>query len=149
MNKINSLKNLYGLDYDKSNYQSTLIDWYNRLIDKSADELSVADVSRMVRQNVLRDVAIDRAIELFLVEPFDGEMQDGDLLALLVSCNAEIIKSKRMEPLIAMLLKLENEISNFDWANDNSKILFEKNHIALKSILLQGCDHISGVDKQK
>jgi len=41
INKINSLKNMFGLDYDKSNYKSTLIDWYNRLIDKSVDELSV------------------------------------------------------------------------------------------------------------
>jgi len=40
----------------------------------------------MIRQNILRGLAIDRAIELFLNEPFDGEMQDGDLLALLVSC---------------------------------------------------------------
>jgi len=137
MNKMNSLKNLYGLDYDKSNYKSTLIDWYNRLIDKSVDELSVADVSRMIRQNILRDVAIDRAIELFLLEPFDGEMQDGDLLALLVSCGTEVLKNKRTELLITMISNLENEISDFDWANEDSKSLFERNVIALKNILLQ------------
>ena len=137
MNNINSLKNLYGLDYDKSNYKSNLIDWYNRLIDKSVDELSVPDVSRMIRQDILREVAIDRAIELFLLQPFDGEMQDGDLLALLVSCGTEVVNSKRTELLITMISKLENEISDFDWANRDSKLLFEKNITALKNILLQ------------
>lgn len=138
MSKTYSLKNVYRLDYDKSNYKSNLIDWYNRLIDKSVDELSVGDVSRMIRQNILREVAIDRAIELFLHEPFDGEMQDGDLLALLVSCAPEVVKSRRREILITMISKLENEIADFDWANKESKPLFERNVIALKNILLQG-----------
>lgn len=137
MSRINSLKNLYGLDYDKSNYKSSLIDWYNRLIDKSVDELSVADVSRMIRQNILREVAIDRAIELFLIDPFDGEMQDGDLLALLVSCGVEVVKNKKTEPLITTILKLSNEISDFDWADESSRMLYEENIFSLKNILLQ------------
>jgi len=136
MNKKISLKNLCGLDYDNSGYQSSLIDWYNKLIEKSADELSIADVSRMIRQDVLREIAINRAIELFLIDPFDGEMQDGGLLALLVSCDAEVAKSKRVTSLINMALKSENEISDFDWADEESRAMFEKNITVLKNILL-------------
>ena len=133
----NSLKNLYGLNYDNSNYQSTLVNWYNKLIDKSIDKLSVADVSRMIRQDIMKDVAIDRAIELFLIEPFDGEMQDGDLLALLVSCGASVVKNSRVQALVALIVKLENEFADFEWANENSRMLFEQNLVALKQILLQ------------
>ena len=137
MSKIKSLKSLYGLEYDKSNYQSSLINWYNRLIDKSADELSIMDVSRMIRQNILKEVAIDRAVELLLSEPFGGEMQDGDLLALLVSCGSEITKSRQLKLLIDMIHKLDNEVSDFDWENEDNKTLFERNITSMKRILFQ------------
>jgi len=132
---MESLKSIYGLEYDKSNYQSSLINWYNRLIDKAADELSIMDVSRMIRQNLLKDVAIDRAVELFLSEPFGGEMQDGDLLALLVSCGSEITKSKQIDMLIDKIHKLENEVSDFGWENEDNKTLFERNITSIKRVL--------------
>jgi hypothetical protein len=140
MSKIKSLKSLYGLEYDKSNYQSSLINWYNRLIDKSADELSIMDVSRMIHQNILKEVAIDKAVELFLSEPFGGEMQDGDLLTLLVSCGSEITKSKKIELLIDMVHRLGNEVSEFDWENEDNKTLFERNIISIKRVLFQNED---------
>ena len=132
----NALRKIYNFEYYNGDFQSSLTKWYNKVIDKSIDELNVTDVFRMIRQNILKDIAVYRAIELFLTDPFDGEMQDGDLLALLVSCGAEVVKSKQIEPLVAMILKLENEISDFDWANENSKLLFERNVSALKNILL-------------
>lgn len=134
MNK-NSLKSIHGLAYEDATQQSGLIKWYNRLIDKSVDDLDVVDVSKMIRQNILKDVAIDRAIELFLDEPFDGEMQDGDLLALLVSCGSEIITNRNISALISMVQKLENEFADFDWVDDGSRKLFESNLAALKKII--------------
>ena len=137
MMKQNSLKILYQMEYYKGDFQSGLTNWYNKLIDKSIDELSVADVSRMIRQDIMKDVAIDRAIELFLIEPFDGEMQDGDLLALLVSCGANAVKNSRVQALIAIIVKLENEFDEFEWANENSRMLFVQNLAGLKQILLR------------
>ncbi len=137
MMEQNSLKKTFGLEYDKSNQQSGLIKWYNRLIDKSIDDLDIVDVAKMIRQNILRDIAIDRAIELFLNEPFDGEMQDGDLLALLVSCGPTVTKNSRVQDLISMILKLENEFSDFDWPNNSAKKLFENNLAALKRMLVE------------
>ncbi len=133
----NSLRKTFGLEYDKSNQQSGLIKWYNRLIDKSIDDLDIVDVAKMIRQNILRDIAIDRSIELFLNEPFDGEMQDGDLLALLVSCGPAVTRNSRVQDLISTILKLENEFSDFDWPNPSVKMLFENNLAALKRMLLE------------
>ncbi len=137
MMEQNSLKKTFGLEYDKSNQQSGLIKWYNRLIDKSIDDLDVVDVAKMIRQNILRDIAIDRAIELFLNEPFDGEMQDGDLLALLVSFGPAVTRNSRVQDLISIILKLENEFSDFDWPNPSVKMLFRNNLATLKRMLLE------------
>jgi hypothetical protein len=133
----NSLKSMFGLEHDDSSHQSGLIKWYNKLIDKSIDELDVVDVAKMIRQNILKDIAIDRAIQLFISEPFDGEMQDGDLLALLVSCGPEVVKNSRVQVLISMILRLENEFAYFDWADEYSRKLFEDNLAALNKTLLK------------
>lgn len=135
MNNLNSLRNLYRLEYDHSGFKSSLIDWYNSVIDKSVDELSVLDVSKMVRQNILREVAIDRAIELFFIDPFDGEIKNGDLLALLVSCSAEVVNNKKAETLASRMANLENEISGFDWVDEDEKMQFIQNKISLETIL--------------
>lgn len=135
MNRNNSLKNLYGLKYYKGSFQSGLTTWYNNLVDKTIEDLNVVDVAKMIRQNILKDVAINRAIELFLSEPFDGEMQDGDLLAMLVSYGPDIVNSRRASALISMIQKLENEFVDFDWADESSKKLFESNLNALKRML--------------
>jgi len=135
MSKKDSLKNLNNLSYDTNDSQSSLIQWYNRLIDKSVDELSVTDVSKMIRQHILREVAINRAIELLLVEPFAGEMLDGGLLDLLLSCGAEFADSKKIEMLIPMIMEAEKEMSGFDWQESRCRLLFETNLAILKSIL--------------
>ena len=133
MNK--SLKDLFGLKYEDSNIQTGLIRWYNRVIDKSIEDLNVVDVAKMIRQDVLRDIAIDKAIKLFLIDPFDGEMEDGDLLALLVSCGPMVAKNEKAKKLRSRLLDLENEYEQFDWVDENSKALFGENIAALKGIL--------------
>ena len=122
MSKINSIRNLYGFDYyESASFNSSLTDWYNRVIDKSIDELDAMDVAKITRQSVLKDikdVAVDRAIELFLANPFDGELQDGDLLNVLVSCSAEVVKNKRVDQLTTVIFELENEISQYEWPNE-------------------------------
>jgi len=122
LSKINSIRNLYGFDYyESASFNSSLTDWYNRVIDKSIDELDAMDVAKITRQSVLKDikdVAVDRAIELFLANPFDGELQDGDLLNVLVSCSAEVVKNKRVDQLTTVIFELENEISQYEWPNE-------------------------------
>ena len=87
------LKEIYDLTYDSSGFNSGLINWYNKLIDKTYDQLTVTDVSRMIRQDVLKTVAIKRAIELFLNNPYEGEYSDGELLNVLTSLNTNLINS--------------------------------------------------------
>jgi len=127
----------YKLDYYSGEFQSGLTTWYNSVLDKTIDELSVADVSRMLRQNLLRDVAIKRAVDLFLVDPYDGEMQDGDLLSLLVSYGAEVAADGRAQILLATIDKLEPEVANFDWMSESSRMRFEDNLLLLRNLCFE------------
>ncbi|MBO4456289.1 MAG: hypothetical protein J5802_01070 [Butyrivibrio sp.] len=54
--------------------------WYNEMINKKIEELSILDISRMLRQNVLMPLAMSKAMEILISNPLDGEMYDGDLL---------------------------------------------------------------------
>jgi len=132
----NTLKNIYHLDYDKSNFTSGLIRWYNSLIDKTVDELNVVDVSKMIRQNILKEVAIARAIDIFLSDPFAGEMQDGDLLSLIISHGSEVSKkgSKR-EELIKVVNDLELNNYDFDWPDESIKSSYMHNINILKQFI--------------
>lgn len=133
--KNNSLKKLYSLEYCETETKTNLTNWFNKLILKSENELDVFDVSRMIRQNILREIAINRAIELFIIDPYDGEMVEGDLIALLVSCGKEIYKSSKACLLPPLLLKLEKELSEYDWIDYESMLLFKQNIFELKKYL--------------
>ena len=117
---MKSLRELYNLSYDKSGLNSGLIQWYNNMIDKSIDELKVADISKMIRQDILLDIAIKKAIELFFCDPYDGEYQDGELLSLLLTLNMSRISEDKLKELNFFLQSLKTEYINFDW--DNKKI---------------------------
>jgi len=135
MNQKDTLKNLFSLEYDNSGYRSGLIDWYNMLIDKNIDELTVTDVAKMIRQSILREVAVSRAVDLFLTDPYAGEMQDGELLALLVSCIDDVMRLKEARSLLVVLSDLEDDITPFDWDNDSNKTVFFQNLAILKQSL--------------
>ena len=79
--KIMLIKDLYD---DVSEIQgeslSPLELWYNEMINKRIDELSILDISRMLRQNELMPLAVSKAMERLIKNPLDGEMYDGNLL---------------------------------------------------------------------
>ena len=131
-NKNNSLKDNYHLSYDNSATNSGLVKWYNSLIDKTIDELNAIDVAKMIRQGILKELAISKAVELFLKNPFDGEMCDGDLLSLLTSFNYDVLALDSLEELLRCIEAAEASYSDFDWDNDENKTLFKKNIDDLK-----------------
>ena len=132
----NNLRSKYGLKYYQGDFQSSLTIWYNKVIDKSVEDLDICDVTRMIRQNILLDVAINRAIELFLANPFNGEMQEGDLLKLLVDHKTIVLKNNKVWQLLTIINKVENRIEEYDWINNSDKIQFKKNLVILKQTLL-------------
>ena len=53
--------------------------WYNQLIEKTIDEITVADVLRMIRQKELTNLAMSKAINFLQEDVFVGELYEGEL----------------------------------------------------------------------
>ena len=81
LNKEKKIKEIYDCKYiisDEGLYP--LQKWYNELIDKSINEINIADVLRMLRQKVFTKLAMLKAIEFLRKNIFVGELYDGELL---------------------------------------------------------------------
>jgi len=86
------------------------------------------DVSKMIRQDILKDFALDILIDLIITNPFDGEMYDGDLLNLIISEGIEEIRNKKgFNDLVLRLDGIDDEINEFDWITEKDKELFKVN----------------------
>ncbi|HCO2266135.1 TPA: hypothetical protein N7N50_004204, partial [Escherichia coli] len=66
------------------------------------------DIAKMLRQNILPALAVQKAIEMIEINLMVGYLYDGELLLVL----SNLIGSDYFSPL--QLLKLKNNINNFD-----------------------------------
>jgi len=121
------LKEIYNLSNDLSGLDYGLIHWYNELIDKSYDNLTTADACKMIRQNVLKNIAIKKVIELFLKDPYDGEFFDGGLLDVLNSLDISSLGMLYIEKIKTVLRVIQQEYIDFDWFDDEAKNKYAKN----------------------
>jgi len=132
---MSSLKELHNLSYDTSGFNSGLINWYNQLIDKTYNDLSVSDVCKMIRQDILKDIAIQKAVDLFICDPYCGEYYDGGLLDVLVSLDMKLINIVTLEKLKTVLKTVYRTYAGFEWPDEDTKIQYMKNvEIMLKSL---------------
>jgi len=123
-----TIKEKFNLDYENNEIKSGLIKWYNNLLNKSPCELNAVDVSKMIRQDIIKDFALDILIDLIITNPFDGEMYDGDLLNLIISEGIEEIRNKKgFNDLVLRLDGIDDEINEFDWITEKDKELFKVN----------------------
>ena len=75
------LREIYKYDLIEDEGMEFMADeWFNTIMDKTKDQLSLADVSRMLRQKICSRIAIKRAIEMLSDDPFIGEMFEGQLM---------------------------------------------------------------------
>lgn len=76
--KIKEIYNCMSIASNEELYP--LQKWYNQLIEKTIDEITVADVLRMIRQKKFTDLAMSKAINFLREDVFVGELYEGDLL---------------------------------------------------------------------
>lgn len=115
------LKEIYEYDYipDESDTYP-LQEWFNAILEKTEDELTIADVCRMLRQRMCSKCAMKRAVDLLREDPFAGEIYEGQLMSTLYGS-----KEKYLCLFYADILPiLENaEILSLShkWANEEEK----------------------------
>jgi hypothetical protein len=134
---MKTLKDMYNLTYEKNSYNTSLVEWYNQVIDKTVDELNVTDIAKMIRQNILTNVTLEKAFALFFSNPYDGEFLDGDLLETINSTDISTVDKKLIKEMTLKLPIIEREYVSFDWDNEEAEKLYYDNlQILKKSISL-------------
>ena len=116
-----TLKEIYEYDLiEDDGIDYTVDEWFNTIMEKTKDQLSLADVSRMLRQKICSRVAIKRAIEMLSDDPFVGEMFEGQLMFNLYAGKEKYLRLfyTQMEP---VLEKAGIMAKAHHWASEDEK----------------------------
>lgn len=98
--------------------------WYNQLIEKTIDEITVADVLRMIRQKEFTNLAMLKAINLLREDVFVGESYEGELFQKISEMdNSFLISYADDLKLIIKNALVKSEIR--DWTYDGEEEEFK------------------------
>ena len=121
-----TLKEMYGCKYINTETELfPLQKWYNMLLDKSVEELSISDVLKMIRQNEFIDIAIAKSIDFLKQNPFAGELYEGELFEKIshISDNEILKYHDDLQQIISRGL-VQNE--TYDWITEDERREFRK-----------------------
>ena len=122
--KENKIKDIYSCKLEQnsdSNKVYNLEIWYNKLLEKTYSELTVADVLRMIRQEVFVEIALKKAIDILKNNPLVGEMYEGELLEKVLKEEIETITKKYNEDIKMILKKAKEKAENYEWITNDEK----------------------------
>ena len=131
---MRTLKELFNLKPDTSDYGSSLIKWYNNLINKTLEELDVADVSKMIRQDIMIDVAVDKSIDLIISNPYEGEFESGDLIKTIISIKDRSLLFRRADDILKVIARIKSEFESDQWDCDTEKEDYIVNLVVLENL---------------
>lgn len=95
--------------------------WLIGMLQKKVSELSLLDISRMIRQEIYVDIAISIAWKMLKENPFEGEMYDGQLLELLVRYLNSHYEANKKSDYIDFKKALNSKMINYEWENEEDK----------------------------
>lgn len=115
------LKDIYNCQYIVSDEMLyPLQEWHNQLIDKRIDEITVADVLRMMRQKELIDLAISKAIDFLKENVFMGELYDGQILEQISELDISLLTPYCDDMKYILRVALEKATIH-EWSYDGEK----------------------------
>lgn len=126
MEDIRKIKELYDCEYIVSDEELyPLQKWYNELIDKAIDEVTIADVLRMMRQKEFTELAMEKAIEFLQNNVFAGATYDGELLEKISEINTTFLTtySDKLKPILKDAL---DKSEMHEWSYDGEKEEFNE-----------------------
>ena len=123
------IKDIYNITYDPASVseydrqRSPMPEWYEKVIYKTIEELTVFDIWRMFIQELFVDTAVKRAIVYLKEDPFCTEINDGDIMRYLSKVDIELVKDfkKELLEIIANARKLKGE---YDWISEVDEIQY-------------------------
>ena len=115
------LKEIYEYDYipdEEDTYP--LQEWFNAILEKTEDELTIADVCRMLRQRMCSKCAMKRAVDLLREDPFAGEIYEGQLMSTLYGSKEKYLCLFYAD-ILPILENAEVLSLSHKWANEEEK----------------------------
>lgn len=116
---MDKIKNKYNCEKIKEDENSSsLVKWYNNVIEKTYNELNVGDVLRMLRQNLFIDMAVKKSLVMLNNDIFIGEYYDGELLEHILKTDKNYLKDNIddinliCEKVIALCKSTDDESKN-------------------------------------
>ena len=129
------IKDKYGVNEIKLNNDSTSLEiWFNKMINKTEDELEISDLLRMIRQNLFMDLALNLSIEMLKQNPFIGEYYEGELINHLLRIDVNLI-IRYKDDIKQILSDAQINICKIVWESEDDKDEFNKNLQALCKII--------------
>ena len=126
MKDVRKIKELYNCKYIVSNEKLyPLQEWYNKLIDKTIDEVTIADVLRMLRQKEFIELAMEKAMGFLQNNVFAGETYDGELLEKISEMNITFLTTYS-DILESILNDALNKSETHEWSYEGEKEEFNK-----------------------
>ncbi|MBR1824321.1 MAG: hypothetical protein IJ779_08835 [Ruminococcus sp.] len=116
-----TLKEIYEYDLvPDDDLQSSLDEWFNSIMEKTVEELTIADICRMLRQKICSVVAIGKAIDMLDEDPFVGELYEGQLMLTLYNAKEKYL-CKRYDDIEPLLESAALRSKTHDWASEYEK----------------------------
>ncbi|WP_054950855.1 contact-dependent growth inhibition system immunity protein [Numidum massiliense] len=91
--------------------------WYSTFIEKTVDDIDVNDVYRMIGQNVLIDLGVEKAIQFLKEDPLAGELYDGQFLELLYELDRSVYADK-VETLTELTTSIMDNLDDLGWIGE-------------------------------
>lgn len=115
-----------GVEVNSIKQNSPLDIWFCEMVQKNVDELTIRDVSCMLRQEMYLDIAIPIAWWNIITNPFCGEMYEGQMIELLMRVFINNPELKEIESYIMFQKNLEKVYEIHNWDNDYAKEEYKK-----------------------
>ena len=113
------IKDIYG-EGELEGAEYSLVKWHNDIINKTPDELTTADVARMLRQGEYMDIAMDKAIAMLKADPYAGELYTGELIASLLEVDKGILYDRKTE-LDMIISEAKKDLNSVPWGYPEEK----------------------------
>lgn len=110
--------------------------WYNRVLDKEPEEMTIGDILRALRQSVFVEVAEEMLIKNLQADVFAGDMTEGEMMEALSRLSANSI-AKFNDDVKTIVSTAEAEADHHEWIDETDKKDYLKSVDKVKSNLLE------------
>lgn len=125
------IKDIYEFDYIPESDLYPLEEWFNAILEKTEDELTIGDVCRLLRQRMCSKCAMHRAVEILREDPFAGEIYDGQLMSTLYGAKEKYL-CLFYDELMPIIEDAELQALRRNWSSEDEKSEYLKIAMAFK-----------------